>query len=80
MPIRLLTFEILLIILQEVKDIYLFGIVGMLVAVDIIFLIPVTTVPEAILRREYEEIEGDNVSIFYNISTVSLCSYYVLYD
>ena len=41
---------------------YLFGIVGALVAVDIVFLIPVTVVPGARLRREYEEIEGDDVS------------------
>ena len=31
-------------------------------AVDIVFLIPVTIVPGARLRREYEEIEGDDVS------------------
>ena len=49
-------------VLQEIKDIYLFGIVGTLVAVDIVFLIPVT-IPSARLRREYEEIEGDDVSI-----------------
>ena len=30
-------------------------------AVDIVFLIPVT-IPSARLRREYEEIEGDDVS------------------
>ena len=56
-----------MIILQEVKDTYLFGIVGILVAVDIIFLIPVTIVPEARLRREYEEIEGNDVSIIPSI-------------
>jgi len=42
----------------------LFGIVGTLVAMDIVFLIPVTAVPGARLRREYEEIEGENVSTF----------------
>ena len=42
---------------------YLFGIVGMLVAVDIVFLIPVTMVSEARLTREYEEIEGNDVSV-----------------
>ena len=40
----------------------------MLVAMDIVFLIPVTAVPGARLRREYEEIEGENVSTF-NIIT-----------
>ena len=33
--------------------------------VDIVFLIPVTVVPKARLRREYEEIEGNNVSTSY---------------
>ena len=41
---------------------YLFGIVGILVVVDIVFLIPVTVVLSSRLRREYEEIEGDEVS------------------
>ena len=46
---------------------------------DIVFLIPVTAVSTARLRREYEEIEGDNVSTSIVIlSTVSLPS--VLYD
>ena len=47
--------------LQEIKDIYLFAIVGVLVLVDIVILIPPTAVSNAILRREQEEIEGDNV-------------------
>ena len=51
-------------ILQEVKDIYLFGIVGILVLADIIFLIPPTAVSSARLGREYREIEGDEVSVF----------------
>ena len=51
--------------IQEVKDIYLFAIVGILVIMDIVFLIPVTIVPKARLRREYEEIEGDDVSTSY---------------
>ena len=42
----------------------MFGIVGTLVAMDIVFLIAVTAVPGARLRREYEEIEGENVSTF----------------
>jgi len=46
-------------ILQEVKDIYLFGIVGILVLVDIIFLIPPTVVSSARLKREQREIEDD---------------------
>lgn len=31
---------------------------------DIVFLLPVTAVPGARLRRQYEEIEGENVSTF----------------
>jgi len=41
----------------------LFGIVGVLVAIDIIFLIPPTALSSARLRRELKEIEGNNVSI-----------------
>jgi len=48
--------------LQELRDIYLFGIVGALVWIDIIILIPPTAVSSAILRREQEEIEGEDVS------------------
>ena len=48
-------------ILQEVKDIYLFVIVGTLVVTDIVFLIPTTIVSR--LKREQIEIEGNNVSI-----------------
>ncbi|XP_065899540.1 gamma-aminobutyric acid type B receptor subunit 2-like isoform X3 [Dysidea avara] len=44
----------------EMKDIYLFAIVGVLVLVDIVILIPPTAVSNAILRREQEEVEGDN--------------------
>jgi len=44
------------------KDIYLFGIVGALVLIDIIILIPPTAVSSTILRREQEEIEGEEVS------------------
>ena len=48
-------------------------------AVDIVFLILVTAVSTARLRREYEEIKGDNVSTFIVIIlTVSLPN--VLYD
>ena len=53
----------------------MFGIVGALVAVDIIFLIPSTAVSNSRLRREYEEIEGDNVSSF--IVSYQLLIYYV---
>ena len=45
------------------KDIYLFGIVGILVLVDIIFMIPPTAVSSARLRRDQKEIEGDEVSV-----------------
>ena len=51
-------------ILQEVKDIYLFGIVGVLIITDIILLLPPTVTPNARLRREQEEFEGSNVSGF----------------
>jgi len=40
----------------------LFGIVGALVLIDIIVLIPPTAVSSTILRREKEEIEGEEVS------------------
>ena len=46
---------------------YLFMIVGGLVAVDIVFLIPITAASNSRLRREYEEIEGDEVSISFNL-------------
>ena len=45
------------------KDIYLFGIVGILVLVDVIFLIPTTAVSSARLGREEKEVEGNKVSI-----------------
>ena len=48
------------------KDIYLFAIVGVLVLVDIVILIPPTAVSSAILRREQEEVEGDNVCFSIN--------------
>ena len=44
---------------------YLFMIVGGLVAVDIVFLIPITASSNSRLTREYEEIEGDEVSVLY---------------
>ena len=40
-------------------------IVGVLVVVDIVFLIPITAVSSSRLRREYEEIEGDEVSSYF---------------
>ena len=43
---------------------YLFGFVGMLVLFDIIFMIPTTAVSSARLRRDQNEIEGNNVSIY----------------
>ena len=46
---------------------YLFMIVGGLVAVDVVFLIPITPASNSRLRREYEEIEGDEVSISFNL-------------
>lgn len=42
---------------------YLFGIVGTLVLADIIFLIPPSVISKSTLRREYEEIEGNDVSV-----------------
>ena len=53
----------------------MFGIVGTLVAVDIVFLILSTALSNSRLRREYEEIEGDNVSSF--IVSYQLLIYYV---
>ena len=53
-----------MVILQEVKDICLFGIVAVPVAIDIIFMIVTTAVSSARLGREYKEIEGDEVSVF----------------
>ena len=47
--------------LQEVKDIYLFGIVLLLVTLDVIFMLPTTIISSAVLRREEEEISGDKV-------------------
>ena len=44
---------------------FLFMIVGGLVAVDIVFLIPITAASNSRLRREYEKIEGDEVSVLY---------------
>ena len=42
-------------------------------AIDIVFLIPTTAVSGSRLRREYEEMEGDNVSSFIVYqSTISL--------
>ena len=55
---------IILVISQEVKDIYLFGIVAVAIAIDIIFMIVTTAVSSARLGREYREIEGDEVSVF----------------
>ncbi|XP_065899589.1 gamma-aminobutyric acid type B receptor subunit 2-like isoform X3 [Dysidea avara] len=47
-------------VLQEMKDIYLFAIVGVLVLIDIVILIPPTAVSSAILRREQQEVEGED--------------------
>ena len=56
---------------------YLFAIVGTLVAVDVVFLIPTTAVSGSRLRREYEEMDGDNVSTSIVINT--LISYLMCY-
>ena len=61
-----------MLILQEVKDIYLFVIVTVLVLADIIFMIPTTAVSSARLKREYKEIEGE-VSIFKLLSLNCKC-------
>jgi len=42
----------------------LFATVGILVLVDIIILVPPTVLSSAILRREQEEVEGENVTMF----------------
>ena len=62
-----------MLILQEVKDIYLFVIVTVLVLADIIFMIPTTAVSSARLKREYKEIEGEEVSIFKLLSLNCKC-------
>ena len=62
-----------MLILQEVKDIYLFVIVTVLVLADIIFMIPTTAVSSARLKREYKEIEGEEVSIFKLVSLNCKC-------
>ena len=62
-----------LVTLQEVKDIYLFGIVGMLVLTDIVFLIPPTAVSSARLGREQKEIEDDEVSVATLITQCNMC-------
>ncbi|XP_065899522.1 gamma-aminobutyric acid type B receptor subunit 2-like isoform X2 [Dysidea avara] len=43
-----------------VKDMHLFGVVAVLVLIDTIIMIPSTVISSAVLRREEEEIEGDN--------------------
>ena len=47
---------------QKVKDIYLFGIVALLLILDVIFMLPPTIISSAILRREEQELSGDKVS------------------
>ena len=42
----------------------MFGIVGILIVVDIIFLMLTTVVSNSKLRKEYEEIEANNVSTY----------------
>ncbi|XP_065899508.1 gamma-aminobutyric acid type B receptor subunit 2-like isoform X2 [Dysidea avara] len=44
----------------EVKDIYLFAIVGILVLVDVAVMLPPTLLSSATLKRKEEETEGDN--------------------
>ena len=52
--------------LQEITDIYLFGIVAILVLFDVVFMVPPTIVSKAILRREETELEGEKVSHNYS--------------
>ena len=66
-----------MLILQEVKDIYLFVIVTVLVLADIIFMIPTTAVSSARLKREYKEIEGEEVSIFKLLSLNCKCHWII---
>ena len=68
-----------MVILQEVKDIYLFGIVAVAVLIDIIFMIVTTAVPSARLGREYREIEGDEVSEF-NLHMSFNCVIFHIHD
>ena len=62
-----------IVILQEIKDTYLFGLVGILVLTDIVFLIPPTVISSARLRRDLKEVEGDDVS---NFAAIAM---YILY-
>ena len=41
---------------QEVKDIYLFGIVSVLLGCDIVFMLPPTIISSSMLRREEREL------------------------
>ena len=57
---------------------YLFGFVGMLVLVDIMFMIPPTAISSAKLQRDQKEIEGNNVRVA-SYHMIALCiTFYVL--
>ena len=70
--------QLVYVFLQEVKDVYLFGIVGILVLVDIVFLIPPTAVSSVRLRREQKEIEGEEVSVLKSYIPCHLISYHII--
>ena len=48
--------------MQQIKDIYLFGVVAVLLVCDIVFMLPPTIISSSILRREERELEGRKVS------------------
>ena len=54
---------IIIAISQDIKDVYLFGIVGALIIADIAVLLPPTLVSSARLSREQKEFEGNKVSV-----------------
>ena len=51
--------------IQDVGDIYLIGIVSVLLMLDIIFMLPPTIISSSILRIREKELEGKNVSSIY---------------
>jgi len=51
-----------LLLQEKIGDIYLFGIVGVLLILDIVFMLPPTIISSSILRRKEKELEGENVS------------------
>ena len=53
-------------IAQEINDMYLFLIVGVLVMIDIMFLVPTSAIDNSRLQRNEEEINADDNVSHYN--------------